>query len=71
MIIQVWCAISLISTIRHRIVLIRLLHLGATTRCTLYAAQQAHSTILQTLQLTSQQQKACKESEEKLRSLEL
>lgn len=69
--VQVWCALSLISSIRHRTVLIRLLHLKGTTRTALRAAELAESLKLQVLQPTTAQLKVCQEMEEKLKTLEL
>ena len=68
---QVWAALSLITEIRHRAVLVRLLHLGGTLASCQRAALAHSRAALARLQLTPQQRRSADDAEARLRALEL
>ena len=68
---QVWAALSLITEIRHRAVLVRLLHLGGTLASCQRAALAHSRAALARLPLTPQQRRSADDAEARLRALEL
>ena len=46
MLLQVWCSLSLITEIRHRVLLLRLLHLTGTVAACQRASLVAHAAAL-------------------------
>ena len=68
---QVWCSLSTITEIRHRAVLVRLLHLGGTLASCQQAALAHSRAALAQLQLTTQQRRSAEDAEARLQALEL
>ncbi|KAK9819175.1 hypothetical protein WJX81_006362 [Elliptochloris bilobata] len=68
---QVWGALSTITEIRHRTVLLRLLHLGGTLASCQRTALAHSRASLAALQLTAQQARSARDAEARLQALEL
>ncbi len=69
--LQVWCALSTITELRHRALLVHLLHLGGTLASCQRAALAHSRAALAQLRLTAQQARAAEAAEARIRALEL
>lgn len=68
---QVWCALSMISEINNRRVMLHFLHLGGTLKTCQQATIGYNKHLLQDAHLTQQQSKLLQQAESKLSNLEL
>jgi hypothetical protein len=67
--LQIWCSLSLITEIRHRVVLLRLLHLTGSVPSCQRAIAVAHGAATAGRRLTQQQARLAEEANAKLSAM--